>query len=83
MARTPFVNGNRVEREFDLQMQSVRLGVKTAEEAMRDLTRLVNEGIVDQLELDPTLRGPYLERIRAGARPAWDPGDPMPAFLQE
>jgi hypothetical protein len=65
------VNGQRVTKLYAAQCDLLRLNKKTGAEVARDLTRQINATIVEQLNVDPTLRERYYEAVAAGAPKAW------------
>jgi multiple sugar transport system substrate-binding protein len=68
---SPYVNGQRVTKLYAAQCDLLRLNKKTGAEVARDLTRQINATIVEQLNVDPTLRERYYEAVAAGAPKAW------------
>lgn len=69
---SPFINGQRVQRILNVQMDLLRANLKSGEAAGRDAARRINEEIVRTLERDPELREKYFEALERGAEPAWD-----------
>ncbi len=79
MEVSPYVNGVTVDRILMREeTDKVWSDLKTAEEALRDATRIINEAIVEQLRRDPVLRKRYYEDLARGARPAWDREEDAP-----
>lgn len=75
---SPYVNGKTVDRILWTQMDLVRAGLKTGEEAGKEAARLINRAIVGQLRNDPEARERYYAAVAAGARPAWDRDEDAP-----
>ncbi len=75
---TPFANGAVVYRILKLQEDLLRFGRKDAASAMRDAARQVNEAIIAQIKIDPTLREQYMALVEQGAQPAWDRPEDAP-----
>lgn len=78
---SPFINGSRVDEIFGRQMSLVYADLKGAEEAVQDAARELNLAILEQLEIDPSLRDRYRKAVAAGAPPAWEPGQ-APAWAR-
>ena len=72
-----YANGIAVEQMLERHLGMVRLNIKSAEQAMRDVAREVNQSIVERLRADATLRERYEAALARGAAPAWD--DPADA----
>jgi multiple sugar transport system substrate-binding protein len=64
----PFINGNTAGRIFTKQMDLVKNGQKSGEEAMKAAARLINEEIQKTLQIDPELRARY-DAIVAKGKP--------------
>ncbi len=75
---SPYVNGQYVDRVLREQTDMVRENLKSAAQAMRDVTRKINQSILENLKRDPELRARYRKAIQNGARPAWDRPDEIP-----
>lgn len=76
---SPYVNGQVVSRILMREeTDKVWADLKTAEEALRDAARQINQEIVDQLRRDPELKKRYDEDLARGARPAWDREEDAP-----
>ena len=76
---SPYVNGITVDRILMREeTDKVWANLKTAEEALRDATRIINRAIVEQLQQDPVLRERYFQDLAQGARPAWDREEDAP-----
>ncbi|HNR31412.1 MAG TPA: extracellular solute-binding protein [Candidatus Hydrogenedentes bacterium] len=69
---SPFVIGQRVERIILNESDLMAGGLKTGDQAMRDVARDINEAIVEMLRLDPELRARYDALLAQGAAPAWN-----------
>ena len=74
---SPYVSGQVVDRILLKESDLVKVNLKSGAEAMRDAARRINEAIIEQLKIDPTLKTRYYEAIANGAPPAWD--DPRDA----
>lgn len=75
---SPFVNGQQVERILFRQQDMIVGGQKSAEQAMRDSVREINQAIIEQLRQDPDLKAKYVNLVRNGASPAWDNAEQAP-----
>jgi multiple sugar transport system substrate-binding protein len=75
---TLFANGALVNQILVLQADLIKFGRKEAAPAMRDAAKQINEAIVEQVRIDPTLRERYYELIEQGAQPAWDRPEDAP-----
>jgi len=65
---SPFVNGNVASRILNKQLDLVKNGQKSGEEAMKTAAREINKEIQKTLELDPSLRAKYHELTSKGSR---------------
>ena len=75
---SPYVNGATVTQIMVKQTDLVKLGQKSAGDAMRSATEQINEAIVAQLTIDSTLKKQYYEALEKGALPAWESGGDAP-----
>ncbi len=78
MPVSPYVNGKEVEVRLLHQMDLIKAGKKTGEQAMRDLAARINQGIVKQLRMDPAMKAQYMDAVQHGALPAWDRPEEAP-----
>ncbi len=62
---SPFMNGAVLQRLVDGQLDLVKSGSISAEQAMREATRRVNQRIEENLRQSPELRAEYDKRIAA------------------
>lgn len=75
---SPFVNGQTILRAQKIQSDMLHEKVKSATEAMREVAKEMNDGIIETLRVDPELRRQYDELIAKGAKPAWDRPEEAP-----
>ena len=62
---SPFMNGAVLQRVVDAQLDLVKSGSLTAEQAMKEATDRVNQRIQENLRQSPALRAEYDRRIAA------------------
>lgn len=75
---SPYVNGQVVDRIMLKQTDLLRMNLKSAQDAMLDATKRINEAIIENLARDRVLREKYYQTLKTGAAPAWEPGTKLP-----
>jgi multiple sugar transport system substrate-binding protein len=75
---SPFVNGQTILRAQKSQSDMLYERMKSGADAMREVARAMNGGIVETLRVDPVLKQQYDELLAGGAKPAWDRPEDAP-----